>query len=71
MKNMRPQDALEKAVEKLGSQTNIAKLVNVKPPTVSAWLSGKRPIPAKRAIQIEKLTGVSRKDLCPQVFDGE
>ncbi|RMH96421.1 transcriptional regulator, partial [Stutzerimonas nitrititolerans] len=39
----------------------------VSPPTVSQWCSGSRPVPAGRALQIEKITaGKVRRDLlCP------
>ena len=63
--------ALNEAIKLSGNQSALADAIGVKPPMITQWLKGIRPIPAKRAIQIEKLTGISRKDLCPQVFDGE
>ena len=64
---MTPSAAARKAAEILGSKTELAKRLSVKKPTVSQWCSGARPIPAARAIEIERLTGrvVSRSDLCP------
>lgn len=63
--------ALNEAIKLIGNQSALADAIGVKPPMITQWLKGIRPISAKRAIQIEKLTGISRKDLCPQVFDGE
>lgn len=64
---MTPSAAARKAAEILGSKTELAKRLSVKKPTVSQWCSGARPIPAARAIEIERLTGrlVNRADLCP------
>lgn len=47
-----------------------ARRLGVKPPTVHGWISGDRPIPPKRALQIERETngGVSRADLRPKDF---
>ena len=62
--------AIEKAVQVAGSQSALARALSITPQAVSRMCANNR-VSAKRAIQIEKLTGVSRKDLCPQVFDGE
>lgn len=63
--------AIDQAIKKLGNQSILAQALGVSVQAVNQWKSELRPIPPKRAVQIEKLTGVSRKDLCPQVFDGE
>lgn len=64
---MTPAEAATKAAAILGSKAKMAKLLDVRPPTVNQWCSGVRPIPAARAIQIEKHTEgqVKREDLCP------
>lgn len=64
---MNPAEAATKAAGILGSKAKMAKLLNVRPPTVNQWCSGIRPIPAARAIQIETLTEgqVKREALCP------
>jgi len=60
-------EALKIAVDIFGTEKNLAGQLGVRPPTVNQWLSGVRPVPPKRAIQIEAIThGSSKKeDLCP------
>lgn len=64
---MTPSAAACKAAELLGSKAELARRLSVKKPTVSQWCSGIRPVPAARALEIERLTdsAVSRLDLCP------
>ncbi|MBG6292075.1 helix-turn-helix domain-containing protein [Pseudomonas nitroreducens] len=64
---MTPSAAACKAAELLGSKAELARRLSVKKPTVSQWCSGIRPIPAARAIEIERLTdnAVDRRELCP------
>lgn len=64
---MTPAEAATKAAGILGNKAKMAKLLDVRPPTVNQWCSGVRPIPPARAIQIANLTGgqVKREDLCP------
>lgn len=45
-----------------------ANLAGVSLPTWSRWETGGRQIPASRVLDVEKLTGVSRHDLRPDVF---
>ncbi|MGG2007736.1 YdaS family helix-turn-helix protein [Pseudomonas aeruginosa] len=40
-------------------RAELARKLNVRAPTVSQWCSGVRPIPAKRAVEIEALTAGS------------
>lgn len=56
-----------KAIELAGSLTGLAKIAGVKPPTVSEWKTGERPVPARRAVLIEQGLGLPgfRKDLRP------
>ena len=42
-----------------------AKALGVKSPTVCQWRAGKRPVPPRRCVELERLTGgvISRKEL--------
>lgn len=63
--------ALEKAVEKAGGQSALARLIGapVKQAHVWYWLkSANGTVPAEYCIAIENGTGVSRHDLRPDVF---
>ncbi|WP_430981879.1 transcriptional regulator [Pseudomonas aeruginosa] len=66
-RDMTPAEAVRQAAELLGSRAELARKLNVRAPTVSQWCSGVRPIPAKRAVEIEALTAgrVLRSELCP------
>ena len=58
---------IEDACDYVGGLSKLAGLVGVKPPTVSQWKNGKRPVPTERASDIEQVTNgaVTRKDLRP------
>jgi DNA-binding transcriptional regulator YdaS (Cro superfamily) len=58
---------VETAIKIVGGGAKLAKLVGVKPPTVSQWLKYTRPVPPIRCLAIESATGgiVSRSDLRP------
>lgn len=64
---MKSAEAAKKASRLLGSQAELARRLSVAAPTVNQWCSGERPVPPKRALQIEALTEgtISRADLCP------
>ena len=64
---MTPAEAALAASQIVGGQVELARRLGVSPPTVNQWCSAARPIPAKRAVQIELMTEgkVSRKELCP------
>jgi len=63
-------EAIEKAVEIVGGQTNLANAIGVSPSFVNQWLSGQRPVPATRCRGIELATGgrVTCANLRPDVF---
>ena len=53
-----------------GSQLALAKLLNVTPGFVNHLVMGRRPVPIKYCLQIERYTGgkVTRRDLRPNDF---
>lgn len=62
--------AIERAVEAAGSQLALAKLCGVSYQAVQKWMRA-RNVPAERVLQIERLTGVSRHDLRPDIYPRE
>ena len=56
---------LKAAIDKAGSICQLARLLGLSQPTVSVW----KRVPPHRVIQIEALTGVSRRVLRPDLFD--
>ena len=60
---------IDKAIAYFGSQSALANALGVTRASVSHWFVGKHKIPAKWCVEIEKKTGVSRKELRPDLFD--
>lgn len=58
------------AIEFFGSQNSLATNLDLKQQSVQLWVSGSRPVPVKRCVQIEKLTDgvVTRRDLRPDDY---
>lgn len=50
-----------------GRGTALAQHLNVRPPVVAAWISGKRPVPVGHGAAIEQFTegAVTRQQLFP------
>lgn len=57
--------AILKAAEVAGGQAALARLIGVSPPAITQWINGVRPVPPARAVQIEQVTSISKKLLCP------
>ena len=57
---------IAKAIAVAGSQVNLAEMLDCTQPNVFRWLY--HQVPAERAVQIEKVTGVSRRLMRPDLF---
>lgn len=62
--------AIQRAVDLIGSQSEMGRRLGIKPQAVQKWISHNR-VPAERVLQIEKLTGISRHDLRPDIYPRE
>ena len=62
-----PWDPLEQALASVGGQAALARRLGVSRQAVQAW----KTAPVRRVLQIEKITGVSRHDLRPDVYPRE
>lgn len=56
------------AVNAVGGQVQLAKLLEVNPSLISQWVTGRLQVAARHCLAIEAATGVSRHDLRPDVF---
>ncbi|MFG8076923.1 transcriptional regulator [Pseudomonas aeruginosa] len=56
-----------KAVKAAGGQSALARILNVTPQAVQKMCALGR-VPAKRVLEIEKATGVSRHELRPDLY---
>ena len=55
---------IAKAIEAAGGVSALAKLLNVRPPSIYSW----RRVPPLRVLAVERATGVSRHDLRPDLY---
>ena len=56
-------DILNRVYEAAGSKYRLAKLLGIKKQAVQTW----RRIPVERVIDVERITGISRHDLRPDL----
>lgn len=63
---MSPNEALEMAAENCGGVFNLALKINVRTQSIYEWK--KRQIPAKRVLDIERVSGVPRHLLRPDLY---
>lgn len=64
---------IQRARDIVGGTNEMARLLKVSPATVSEWVSGRRPVPARHCRPIEDATTqkgdtVSCQQLLPEVF---
>ena len=60
---------ISEAVQEAGGITALARLLGVKPPTVHQWVSGVRPVPPMRCLDIERVT--NGKVTCEQLLPNQ
>lgn len=62
-------DGLKRAIEHFGSAKLLAAAIDVKPATLSQWVSSVRPLPMSRCLEIERATkgAVKCEDLRPDI----
>ncbi|MGE5563143.1 MAG: transcriptional regulator [Bacillota bacterium] len=63
-----PEQALQLAVNRIGSQAAMARLCEVTQPAVFKWLNESKQLPAEHVLKVELATGVSRCDLRPDIY---
>jgi DNA-binding transcriptional regulator YdaS (Cro superfamily) len=59
--------ALKFAIQKIGNQATLARALGISSQAITQW--GK--VPPTRVIEIERLTGVNRSDLRPDIYPPE
>lgn len=58
---------LQEAIDRIGGKAKLADALRVTRSAVSHWVKGGE-LPVKRVLEIERLTGVSRHKLRPDIF---
>jgi DNA-binding transcriptional regulator YdaS (Cro superfamily) len=61
-------NAITEAVEAIGGQVALAKMLGVNPSLISQWVTGRLKVAARHVLAIEAASGISRHDLRPDVF---
>ncbi|WP_237437618.1 transcriptional regulator [Altericroceibacterium endophyticum] len=65
---MTPYEALSWLVQIAGSQSALARALGISQPTVWKWLQSSKRLPAEYVLKAERLYGVSRHDLRPDIY---
>lgn len=65
-----PETPIEKAARLAGGQSSLARSVGVSPQAVQQWVESGR-VSHKKVLDVEKITGVSRSDLRPDLYPAE
>lgn len=68
MSQLTPFAALELALDRAGSQSQLARICGVSQPSVWKWLQSSKRLPAEYVLRVEAATGVSRHDLRPDIY---
>ncbi|AHX12916.1 hypothetical protein CH75_06320 [Dyella jiangningensis] len=64
---MTTETAIQRAVRLAGGQRRLAIALGIKQPSVAEWLK-RGKVPATRAASVSAITGISCKELRPDVF---
>lgn len=66
-KNEQKYNPVAEAIRIAGGQASLARQLGLKQPSIYSWVKS-GIIPARRVLLVEKITGISRYDLNPEVF---
>ncbi|MDR2506582.1 MAG: helix-turn-helix domain-containing protein [Candidatus Accumulibacter sp.] len=64
------ESSIERAVQAVGSQSALARAVNVTPQAVQQWVEAGR-VSHKKVIDVERVSGVPRQELRPDIYPTE
>lgn len=59
---------LAKAVRVAGSQSAFGRWIKRRQSTVFGWLKDGKPLPAEHVLVVERLSGISRHELRPDIY---
>ncbi len=68
---MTPNKALILAIEIMGGQVALGKLIEISQPSIHAWVKKGQALPAEHVLKVEDATGISRYDLRPDIYPRE
>lgn len=70
-RSITPYEALLLAIDKLGSNSAMARVCGLSPTAVWKWVQVSKRLPAEHVLVVEKATGVSRHALRPDIYPQE
>ena len=62
--------AIQLAIDAVGGVAELARLCNIRYQAVQKWKASGR-LPAERVLEVERITGVSRHELRPDIYPRE
>lgn len=71
VEDITPFEALTKAIDVLGSQSELARVCGLSPTAVWKWVQSTKRLPAECVLRVERATGVSRHHLRPDIYPVE
>ena len=63
-----PYEALSTAIERLGSQAELARICEVSSTAAWKWMQSSKRLPAEYVLRVEAATGISRHLLRPDIY---
>lgn len=57
-------NVINRVLEKVGGPSALSRLLNIRPQAVSQW----RRVPVERVLEIERVTGITRHELRPDIY---
>lgn len=68
VENITPFEALKRAIEILGSQSELARLCEVSPTAVWKWVQSSKRLPAEYVLRVADATGILIHSLRPDIY---
>jgi hypothetical protein len=62
-----PASTLKRIVMSAGSQSALARRLHIRPQSIQSWIYYGR-VPAERVLEVERLTGVPRHEIRPDLY---
>jgi DNA-binding transcriptional regulator YdaS (Cro superfamily) len=63
-----PYEALSTAIDRLGSQAELARICEVSSTAAWKWMQSSKRLPAEYVLRVEAATGISRHLLRPDIY---
>ena len=65
---MEAEQIITKAIQISGSQSAVARQLGISQPRLWYWLNKGQLVPAEYVLSFEKITGISRQEIRPDIY---